>query len=167
MVHHLIDSLRKKLNLNIYSVNEVKMFEIHIKYKSPPNSDDLDLVLSEFLLDIGYINERETMDMESIKKSIPYRLFKEVFLLRPDKKWLVDEMLVFLGTTKPTLYRYLNRLKALDILQEELAGKEKSYSLRYNSLSAAWMFVENNVKMAMDNYRKTIGLIEKLAGEKK
>ncbi len=143
------------------------MFEIHIRYKSSPSSGDLDLILSEFLLDIGYITEKETLDLEGIKKSIPFRLFKEVFLLRPEKKWPVDEMLLYLGTTKPTLYRYLNRLKALDILQEEVVGKEKSYSLRYNSLSAAWRFVESNVSMAMNNYRKTIDLIEKLAGEKR
>ena len=59
-----------------------------------------------------------------------------------------------------TLYRHLNRLKGLDIIQEVQLGKEKGYVMRYNSFSLAWNFVESNVKMAMDNYRKRVENIQ-------
>jgi predicted transcriptional regulator len=142
------------------------MFEIKVKLKNPSISTDIDRLLSEFLFDIGYLEERGEFDMETIKKSVPFRLFKEVFFLRSDKTWPVNEIMTYLETTKPTLYRHLNRLKALDIVQEVQLGKEKGYVMRYNSLSLAWNFVESNVKMAMDNYRKRVESIQLMAGEK-
>ncbi len=143
------------------------MFEILVRLKNPPSGQDLDLTLFEFLSDIGFIEERGNNNFPDIKDSVPFKLFKECFLERSDKVWPVNELLVYLNTSKPTLYRYLNRLKSLDIIQEVQIGKEKGYVLRYNSLSLAWNFVESNVKIAMDNYRKTIESIQSMVGEKK
>lgn len=142
------------------------MFEILVRLKTSPMGQDLDLTLYEFLSDIGYINERGNNLYPGIKDSVPFRLFKECFLERSDKTWAVNELLVYLNTSKPTLYRYLNRLKSLDIIQEVQIGKEKGYVLRYNSLSLAWNFVESNVKIAMNNYRETVESIQKMVGEK-
>ena len=71
--------------------------------------------------------------------------------------------MTYLETTKPTLYRHLNRLKGLEIIQEVQLGKEKGYVMRYNSLSLAWNFVESNVKMAMDNYRKRVDNLQAMS----
>ncbi len=140
------------------------MFEIHVKLKNPSVSNDIDRLLSEFLFDIGYLEERGEFSLESVRTSVPFRLFKEVFLLRSEKTWPVNEILTYLNTTKPTLYRHLNRLKGLEIIQEVQLGKEKGYVMRYNSLSLAWNFVESNVKMAMDNYRKRVESIQSMVG---
>lgn len=142
------------------------MFEITVRLKNSLIGQDIDLTLYEFLTDIGYIEERGSNLYPGIKNSVPFRLFKECFLERSDKTWPVNELLVYLNTSKPTLYRYLNRLKSLDIIQEIQIGKEKGYVLRYNSLSLAWNFVESNVKIAMDNYRKTVDSIQRMVGEK-
>jgi predicted transcriptional regulator len=141
------------------------MFEIRVRLRNPTVSNDIDRLLSEFLVDIGYMEERGEFNLETVKNSVPYRLFKEIFLMRADRTWPVNEIMSYLNTSKPTLYRHLNRLKALDIIQEVQLGKEKGYVMRYNSLSLAWNFVEANVKMAMDNYRKRVEGIQTLAGE--
>lgn len=141
------------------------MFEIRVRLRNPTVSNDIDRLLSEFLVDIGYIEERGEFNLEAVKNSVPFRLFKEVFLMRADRTWPVNEIMSYLNTSKPTLYRHLNRLKALEIIQEVQLGKEKGYVMRYNSLSLAWNFVEANVKMAMDNYRKRVEGIQALAGE--
>jgi predicted transcriptional regulator len=142
------------------------MFEITVRLKNASVDDDVDRLLSEFLIDIGYIEERGEKNIERMKENVSFRLFKEVFLMRPEKTWPVNEILTFLNTSKPTLYRHLNRLKSLEIIQEVQIGKEKGYVLRYNSLSLAWNFVESNVKMAMDNYRKRVENIQRMVGEK-
>lgn len=145
------------------------MFEIHIKLKGPtPEENDLDSLLIDFLSSIGYIDEPiNSSDIEEIKRSVPYRLFKECFILRSDRSWTPEEMMGVLSTTRPTLYRHLNRLKMLDILEEEARGKEKLYRLRHGSLSSSWNFVEANIKIAMDHYRKKIERIERLSGVRK
>jgi DNA-binding transcriptional ArsR family regulator len=139
------------------------MFELQVKLKNPSVSSDIDSLLSEFLFDIGYLEERGEFSLETVKESVPFKLFKEVFLLRADKTWPVNEIITYLGTTKPTLYRHLNRLKGLEIIQEVQLGKEKGYVMRYNSLSLAWNFVESNVKMAMDNYRKRVDNLQAMS----
>ncbi|MCI4434559.1 MAG: transcriptional regulator [Thermoplasmata archaeon] len=145
------------------------MFEIHIQLKGTSVEDnDIDSLLIDFLSSIGYIDEpKDSSDSEEIKRSVPYRLFKECFLLRSDRYWTPDEMMGVLSTTRPTLYRHLNRLKTLDILEEKAMGKERAYRLKYGSLSSSWNFVEANVKIALDHYRKKIERIERLAGVKK
>ena len=140
------------------------MFELQVKLKNPSVSNDIDRLLSEFLFDIGYLEERGEFSLETVRESVPFRLFKDVFLLRADKTWPVNELMTYLDTTKPTLYRHLNRLKGLEIIQEVQLGKEKGYVMRYNSLSLAWNFVESNVKMAMDNYRKRVENIQAMTG---
>ncbi|MCL5407827.1 MAG: winged helix-turn-helix domain-containing protein [Candidatus Thermoplasmatota archaeon] len=140
------------------------MFELQVKLKNASVSNDIDRLLSEFLFDIGYLEERGEFSLETVKESVPFRLFKEVFLTRADKTWPVNELMTYLDTSKPTLYRHLNRLKGLEIIQEVQLGKEKGYVMRYNSLSLAWNFVESNVKMAMDNYRKRVENIQAMTG---
>ncbi len=145
------------------------MFEIQIKLKGTGAMEsDPDAELVDFLSSIGYLPEiKDINDLENIKKSVPYRLFKDCFLIRSDRSWTPEELMSVLETTRPTLYRHLNRLKGLDILEEELDGKVKKYRLRYGSLSSSWNFVEANVKIAMDYYRKRVENIEKILGVKK
>ena len=142
------------------------MFEIQLRRTSPMlHENDLDRVLVHFLSSIGYMKHNPDKDFEEAKKSVGYRLFKECFLLHPEKLWSVDELLNYLNTSRPTLYRYLNKLKSYDLLEEEHEGIAKKYRLRYGDMEKAWNFVEANVKMAMENYRREIEHIAKLAKE--
>jgi len=78
---------------------------------------------------------------------------------------------VKLKTTKPTIYRHLNKLKYMDLLEEMAVkdGKEerKGYRLRYGNLEKAWNFVEAHVDVAMENYRTTVEHMGKLAEERR
>lgn len=64
------------------------------------------------------------------------------------------------------MYRHINKLKSLDLLESidvEFDGaNRKGYRIRYGDLAKAWSFTEANVKMAMDNYRKTVEHFQEL-----
>ena len=106
-----------------------------------------------------------------VAASVPYRMFTECLMKNTKRAWTVEEMAAKLKTTKPTIYRHLNKLKAIDILEEvdtdRSGDKKKGYRIRYGDLSKAWNFTEANVEMAMEAYRKTIDHLQKLYEEGK
>jgi DNA-binding transcriptional ArsR family regulator len=137
-------------------------FEITVVNNLPlTGEEDLNSATRTFLYQIGYLSKGSDPD-------IPEKLFVECFLNRADKAWLVDELAAVLSTSRPTIYRHLNKLKGLDLLEEvELENEatnqvKKAYKLRYSNLSKAWKFVEANVELAMENYRKTIDHLQDL-----
>ena len=114
---------------------------------------DLDRTIAYFLSDIGYIPRLSPdTDYSQIAESAYFRLFKECFLLNPQRYWTGDELMAYLKTSRTTLYRHLNKLKAMDILEEIQEGKTKKYRMRSGDLLRAWSWVEINMKMAMENY---------------
>jgi len=128
---------------------------------------DLDQVCLAVLKQVGYL-DRGADDEASIRKSVAFRLVRDAFLLRPDKAWSAEELITLLETSRPTLYRHLNKLKAMDLLEESGldesdTGGRKAYRIRYGNLSKAWNFVEANVKIAMENYRKSVDHLQALA----
>lgn len=142
-------------------------FELTIVNNLPLTGEkDLANAAREFLFQIGYLSKGSDPD-------IPQKLFIECFLSRADKAWLVDELAAVLNTSRPTIYRHLNKLKGLDLLEEvELENHEtnqvkKAYKLRYSNISKAWKFVEANVELAMENYRKTIDHLQDLLENEK
>ncbi len=141
------------------------MFEMNITLVNPMTHEkNLDAVLLTFLSSIGYLPRVDPQrDYERAVESVPYRLFKECFLLRANREWSVEELIAYLNTTRTTLYRHLNKLKSLDLLDERQEGMNKLYRLRYGDLARAWNFVEANVKLAMENYRMMVEHIAKLA----
>ena len=137
-------------------------FELTIVNNLPLTGEkDLTAASREFLYQIGYLSKGSDPD-------IPQKMFINCFLYRSDKAWLVDELAAALETSRPTVYRHLNKLKGLDLLEEvELENEEtgqvkKAYKLRYSNISKAWKFVEANVELAMENYRKTIDHLQEL-----
>ena len=123
--------------------------------------DDPDIVAKKFLEQIGYLSKGSD-------PTIPYKLFADFFLKHPTKAWYVEELATMLQTSKPTIYRHLNKLKGFDVLEEiqifEEATKQnkKAYRLRYGNLQKAWNFVEAHLKVAMENYGKTVEHLQKL-----
>jgi predicted transcriptional regulator len=123
--------------------------------------DDPEVVARKFFEQIGYLSKGSDPE-------IPYRIFADFFLSQPNKAWYVEEISTKLKTSKPTIYRHLNKLKGLDILEEVQVVDEssqqskKAYKLRYGNLEKAWNFVEAHLKVAIENYGKTVEHLQKL-----
>ena len=135
------------------------VFQIRVVRSSPLLGDDYRQVAADFLTLIGYMSENANAD------SIPYHLF-ENFMLHPAKTWTVEELMSNLHATKATVYRHLNKLKSMDVLEEDKEGDgkkvKKTYQLRYGNLAKAWNFVEAHVKVAMESYSETVHHLQKL-----
>ena len=137
-------------------------FEMRIVSNIPlVGEEDTDIVAKKFFEQIGYISKGSDPD-------IPYKLFADFFLRHPTKAWYVEEISSQLKTSKPTVYRHLNKLKGFDILEEiqvfddSTQQNKKAYRLRYGNIQKAWNFVEAHLKVAIENYSKTIEHLKKL-----
>lgn len=137
-------------------------FEMQVVSNTPPIADDdLDRVAKQFLEQIGYISKGSD-------PQIPYKIFADYFLKHPTKPWFVEEIAVKLDISKPTVYRHLNKLKGFDILEEVQVFDEstqqhkKAYRIRYGNFQKAWNFVEAHIKVAVENYSKTVEHLQRL-----
>lgn len=123
--------------------------------------DDPDVVAKMFFEQIGYLSK-------GADPNIPYKIFADFFLKHTDKAWYVEEISVKLNISKPTVYRHLNKLKGFDILEEihvfdeSTKQNKKAYRLRYGNIQKAWNFVEAHLKVAIENYGKTVEHLQKL-----
>lgn len=147
----------------------MKMFELHVVSNTPMNAvAEVDVVAETFLTQIGYIPKGydPKTGTGDIRRSVPYRLFMEFLMGNMTKAWTVEELAALLDTTKPTVYRHINKLKSMDMLESadtEFEGQiRKGYRIRYGDLSKAWSFTEANVNMAMENYRRTAAHFQSL-----
>jgi len=143
-------------------------FDLRVVRNNPLTGEtDLNEALRTFLKSIGYLPEAYDDDFG-------LRLISDCFLAYPKKPWTIDELLTYLETNKSTLYRYLNKLKGLDLIEEEEIPPDpdspakktrKGYKIRFSSLSLAWSLVESHTSVAMDNYRRSVDHIDKLASK--
>jgi predicted transcriptional regulator len=139
-------------------------FEIALKSGRPlTQSKDIEYILIEFLFQIGYLASKyENASHEEIKKVLPYRLVVDCFLRNPNKFWEIDQLAAVLKTTNATIYRHLNKLKVMDLIEEtSFPGADerytkKGYRVRFGELKTAWNFVETHLDIVKDNYRKTV-----------
>ena len=144
-------------------------FELTLRYSTPLTPiADLDEVLKEFLRLVGYLPEHD--DGRSgegpAESTVAYRLVRDCFLKDLARPWYVEELTAVLATSKPTIYRHLNRLKTLDMLEEVGSSSDgkgrKGYRLRYGNLAQAWDFTEANAQNALRRYRETVNHLQKL-----
>ncbi|WP_400218928.1 transcriptional regulator [Methanomethylophilus alvi] len=151
------------------------MFELQVVSNTPMTGvDDIDVLAETFLTQIGYLSkgyDPRSNGALTIRGSIPYRIFMDFFMKNPSKAWAAEEIAVLLGTTKPTVYRYINKLKSMDLLestdiQSEDGSVRRGYRIRYGDIAKAWSFCEANVQMAMENYKKTVERFQQLAKER-
>lgn len=150
------------------------LFELQVVSNTPMNAVmDKDIVAETFLVQIGYIPKGYDPKTQAanVRDSVPYRLFMDFFMKNTSKAWAVEELAALLETTKPTIYRHINKLKAMDLLESidvEFDGAvRKGYRIRYGDLSKAWSFTEANVNMAMENYRRTVSHFQSLVRAEK
>ncbi len=148
-------------------------FELSLRYSTPLTPiGDLDEVLREFLRLVGYLPDgEEGRGAEGpAASSLAYRLVRECLLRDANRAWYVEEMTALLNTSKPTVYRHINKLKALDLLEEvggAADGKgRKGYRLRYGNLARAWDFTEANAQNALKRYRETVNHLQALVEQK-
>jgi len=144
-------------------------FELSLRYSTPLTPlDDVEEVLREFLRLVGYLPEGEDgRGTEGpIAQSLAYRLVRDCLLKDPTRAWYVGELTAVLKTSKPTVYRHVNKLKSLDLLEEVggvADGKgRKGYRLRYGNLARAWDFTEANAQNALRRYRETVNHLQEL-----
>ncbi len=144
-------------------------FELSLRYSTPLTPiADLDEVLREFLRMVGYLPEGEDGRGSEgpIAQSLALRLVRECLLRDPSKAWYAEELAALLRTSKPTVYRHLNKLKALDLLEEAGGATDgkgrKGYRLRYGNLARAWDFTEANAQNALRRYRETVNHLQEL-----
>ena len=148
------------------------MFELNVVSNTPltplKSADEAALL---FLRQIGYLSKGydPKTGALSVQDSVPYRLFMECFMRNIKRVWQVDELAAMLETTRPTIYRHLNKLKAMDVIEEVGTDRDgqtkKGYRIRYGDLRKAWSFTEANVEIAMESYRKTIDHIQSLVDQ--
>ncbi len=146
-------------------------FKIQVSEHNPIVSNDLEEILKNFLLDIGYLSGRKSE--EDVYESVPFRLWTDCLLEKPEKFRTIDEMATILDTTKPTIYRHLNKLKDLQVLEEkemtiEDDGKveKKGYRLHQGDLLKAWHITELNIESNLKRYKETVEMINSLSSGK-
>ena len=144
-------------------------FELAVKYSTPLTPvSDLDEVLTEFLRLVGYLPEGEEERGRGgpVAQSTGLRLVRECLLKDTTRAWTAEELMAVLQTSKPTVYRHINKLKSLDLLEEVGTGDDgkarKAYRLRYGSLARAWDFTEANAQNALRRYRETVNHLQTL-----
>ena len=142
--------------------NDVMTFEMQIVSNTPLIGDeDLDSAAKKFFEQNGYLSKGSD-------PTIQYRIFAYFFLKHPKKAWIFDEIAAELNTSRPTVYRHLNKLKGFDILEEVQIFDEitkqnkKAYCMRYGNFQKAWNFVEAHIKVAVENYGKTVEHLQTL-----
>jgi DNA-binding transcriptional ArsR family regulator len=103
---------------------------------------------------------------------ISFKVFYDCFLLHPTKDWTVEELATTCGTTMPSIYRHLNKLKDLDLVEDLYIGepgpdgdRRRAFRLRYGDLTKAWTFAEAHFQLAVENYRKSVDHLEGLLKE--
>jgi hypothetical protein len=113
---------------------------------------------------------------------ISFKLFYECFLLHPTKEWTVEELAVACGTTMPSIYRHLNKLKDYDLVEDlfierpvpdapeagpdtEVVDRKRAFRLRYGDFAKAWTFAEAHFHLAIENYRRSVDHLETLLKE--
>ncbi|HEY6238085.1 MAG TPA: helix-turn-helix domain-containing protein [Thermoplasmata archaeon] len=144
-------------------------FELTLRYTTPLTPlSDLDEVLQEFLRMVGYLPEGEDRRAGdgAVADTLGYRLVRECLLRDPARPWYAEELVAVLKTSKPTVYRHINKLKSLDLLEEvggAADGKgRKGYRLRYGNVARAWDFTEANAQNALRRYRTTVDHLQSL-----
>ncbi|MCQ2084668.1 MAG: helix-turn-helix domain-containing protein [archaeon] len=151
------------------------MFELQVVSNTPMTGvDDLDVLAETFLVQIGYLPkgyDPRSAGALSVRDSIPYRLFMDFFMKYPAKVWTAEELALNLDTSKPTIYRHVNKLRSMDLLESadvtcEDGQVRKGFRVRYGDLEKAWSFTEANVNMAMENYKKTVIRFQQLVKER-
>ena len=127
--------------------------------------------LRQLMLATGYLSEGRAPDAEEgASQSVAWRLLQGCLIERCDRTWTVEQLMARLDASKPTVYRHLRKLEALDLLERTLVGgtprSPKGMRLRFGDLSVAWNFTEEHAKSSLAAYRQTVAHLEHLMAQR-
>ena len=139
-------------------------FEMQVVSHSPLTSEtDPARLAKELFAMIGYTARKGPAH------GISFRVFYDCFLLHPTKQWTIEELAATCDTTLPSIYRHINQLKELDLIEDLYIGEAgpdgdrlRAFRLRYGDFSKAWNFCEAHFELAVQNYRKSVDHLEEL-----
>jgi DNA-binding transcriptional ArsR family regulator len=142
-------------------------FELQVVSHAPLSGEtDPERLAKVFFQMIGYTGRKGP------DHGISFKLFYDCFLLHPTKEWTMEELAAACGTTMPSIYRHLSKLKDYDIVEdlvieqegddEDKPDRKRAYRLRYGDLGKAWNFAEAHFHLAIENYRKSVDHFEQL-----
>ncbi|MES2153616.1 MAG: helix-turn-helix domain-containing protein [bacterium] len=142
-------------------------FELQVVSHAPLTGEtDPQRLAKQLFAQIGY-TARKGPD-----HGISFKLFYDCFLLHPTKEWTVEQLAHTCGTTMPSIYRHLNKLKDYDLVEDVYIGGEgedgegsdrrRAFRLRYGDFAKAWNFAEAHFHLAIENYRKSVDHLEAL-----
>jgi predicted DNA-binding transcriptional regulator AlpA len=145
----------------------------HLVLRELPAADpgaSEDAHLRDLLLAIGYLSPgRAPEGEEDAEGSVAWRLFCECMVRRADRSWRVEELMAKLGASKPTVYRHVRKLEAMDLLERGPVGAGPGAAmglrLRYGDLTWAWNLTEEHARASLGAYRQTVGHLERLLAE--
>ena len=126
--------------------------------------------LRDLLLAIGYLSQgRAPEDGGEAEGNVAWRLASECLVRRADRSWGVEQLMAKLGASRPTVYRHIRKLEALDLLEHGPVGKGPGAAtglrLRYGDLTWAWNLTEEHARASLGAYRETVGHLERLLAE--
>ncbi len=146
-------------------------FHLALSERPPVNTgSDAQARLVDMMEAMGYLTPWSTpRDGGNITGNLAFRLLKDCLMDRPDRSWTMRELMAVLDTSKPTLYRHLKKLEALDLMERGLRGESprssKAFRIRYGDLSKAWNFTEEHARQSLRSYRQTVEHLETLMEE--
>jgi predicted transcriptional regulator len=146
-------------------------FHLTLTERTPLDPDvDAQEMLVGMMEAMGYLTPWSApREKGEVGEVLAFRLFKDCLLDRPDRTWTMRELMAVLDTSKPTLYRHLKKLEALDLLERGLRGESprssKAFRIRYGDLSKAWNFTEEHARQSLRAYRQTVEHLEALLEE--
>lgn len=139
------------------------VFEIHLIGSAPlTTTDDFEEVAIGFLNQLGFFERGydANIDYKSLLKSVGGRLCLEYLFKYPERGFRVEELAVALDASKPAIYRHINKLKNMELVEEvdvpdENGKPRKGYRLKYGNIVKAIYLVKEHASLALDNYLKT------------
>ncbi len=130
-------------------------FTLRVTHERPssPEQDPLRAAVHKFIVRAGAVSPGSD-------PTFMLDLVCDRFLAEPKRFWTADELVEVLSTNKVTLKNNMDRLRDLDLIQEEnipSGGKaKKGYRFRYGSLSDAFRFTMVHADIILPNYRKDV-----------
>lgn len=120
-------------------------------------------LLANLLQGCGFLEPRSG----ELLQRIPYKLFSKWLLDRRDRIWTADELATALSTSRPTVYRHLNRLEGMGwvekVVLKEGHPRITGFRLKGGSLKWAWESIESELDLGLQGYRKAINQLAGLA----
>jgi predicted transcriptional regulator len=102
---------------------------------------------------------------------LSFRIFYDCFLMHPAKWWTVEELATTCETSMPSVYRHVNKLRDLDLIEDDHiesdGERRRAFRLRYADLSKAWNHAEVHFQHAIDAYRSSVDHLEGLLREQR